>query len=40
MTLSESVAKLGAFEGDKVDLSAVAENLPLAQQIFNDVGWK
>ena len=40
VTLSESVAKLGAFEGDKVDLSAVAENLPLAQQIFNDVGWK
>jgi iron(III) transport system substrate-binding protein len=40
VTLSESVAKLGEFEGDKVDLSAVAENLPLAQQIFNDVGWK
>ena len=40
VALSESVAKLGEFKADTVDLSAVAENLPLAQQIFNDVGWK
>lgn len=40
VALSESVAKLGTFKADKVDLSAVAENLPLAQTIFNDVGWK
>nr|WP_259993569.1 extracellular solute-binding protein [Sulfitobacter sp. S190] len=38
--LSESVAKLGAFEADKVNLSAVAANVPAAQKIFNDVGWK
>ena len=40
VALSPSVAALGAFEGDKVDLSAVAKNVPLAQDIFNDVGWK
>lgn len=40
VALSESVAKLGTFKADTVDLSAVAENLPLAQTIFNDVGWK
>ena len=38
--LSESVAKLGIFRPDAVDLSAVAKNVPLAQQIFNEVGWK
>lgn len=40
VALSESVAKLGDFKGDNVDLSAVAENLPTAQKIFNAVGWK
>lgn len=40
VTLSDSVAKLGTFKADKVDLSAVALNLPAAQKIFNDVGWK
>ena len=38
--LSESVAKLGEFKADDVNLSAVALNLPAAQKIFNDVGWK
>ncbi|MBB3995240.1 iron(III) transport system substrate-binding protein [Sulfitobacter undariae] len=38
--LSESVAKLGEFKADKVDLSAVAENIPTAQKILNAVGWK
>lgn len=38
--LSESVAKLGAFKADEVNLSAVALNLPEAQKIFNAVGWK
>jgi iron(III) transport system substrate-binding protein len=38
--LAESVAALGAFEADEVSLAAVAENLPLAQQIFNEVGWE
>ncbi len=40
VTLSESVATLGTFKPDTVNLSAVAENLPTAQKIFNDVGWK
>jgi len=38
--LSESVAALGAFKADAVDLSAVAKNVPEAQKIFNQVGWK
>jgi len=38
--LSDSVTALGAFKADAVSLSAVAKNLPLAQQIFNEVGWK
>ncbi|OAN73516.1 Fe(3+) ABC transporter substrate-binding protein [Sulfitobacter sp. EhC04] len=38
--LSESVAKLGEFKADEVNLSAVAQNLPEAQKIFNAVGWK
>ncbi|WP_299967426.1 extracellular solute-binding protein [uncultured Roseobacter sp.] len=38
--VSESVEKLGEYEGDDVDLSAVAKNVPVAQKIFNEVGWK
>jgi len=38
--LSPSVAALGLFRPDAVDLSRVARNVPLAQQIFNQVGWK
>jgi iron(III) transport system substrate-binding protein len=38
--LSESVAKLGLFRPDAVDLSAVAKNVPAAQEIFNTVGWE
>ena len=37
--ISPSVAQLGLFRPDAVDLSAVAQNVPLAQQIFNEVGW-
>lgn len=37
--LSPSVAALGLFRPDAVDLSAVAQNVALAQRIFNDVGW-
>ncbi|MEM8729674.1 MAG: Fe(3+) ABC transporter substrate-binding protein [Pseudomonadota bacterium] len=40
VALSPSVAQLGLFKPDDVDLSAVAKNVPAAQQIFNDVGWK
>ena len=38
--LSASVAALGMFRPDDVDLSEVAQNVPTAQQIFNQVGWK
>lgn len=37
---TEAVDQLGEFKADEVDLSAVAENLPAAQQIFNEVGWE
>jgi len=37
---SPSVAALGSFEGDKVNLSQVAENIAAAQRIFNEVGWE
>ncbi|MEX3017380.1 extracellular solute-binding protein [Gymnodinialimonas hymeniacidonis] len=38
--IAEAPASLGEFEADDVDLAAVAENVPLAQAIFNDVGWE
>ncbi len=38
--LSPSVAALGLFRPDAVDLSKVAKNLPQAQAIFNQVGWE
>jgi iron(III) transport system substrate-binding protein len=37
--LSPSVAQLGSFRADTVDLSNVAKNIPEAQKIFNEVGW-
>ena len=40
VALSESVQTLGEFKGDEVDLSKVAANVPAAQRIFNEVGWK
>ncbi|WP_298916933.1 Fe(3+) ABC transporter substrate-binding protein [uncultured Roseobacter sp.] len=40
VALSPSVAKLGLFKADDVDLSKVAKNVAEAQKIFNDVGWK
>ncbi|MBW4709944.1 extracellular solute-binding protein [Roseobacter sp. YSTF-M11] len=40
VALSPSVAQLGLFKADDVDLSKVAKNVPEAQKIFNDVGWK
>lgn len=40
VALSPSVAALGLFRPDAVDLSQVAKNVPMAQQIFNEVGWK
>ena len=38
--LSPSVAALGLFRPDAVDLSEVAKNVPEAQAIFNQVGWE
>lgn len=40
VALSPSVAALGLFKPDDVDLSAVARNIASAQRIFNDVGWQ
>lgn len=38
--LAPSVAKLGDFKADEIDLADVAKNIPTAQKIFNQVGWK
>ncbi|WP_170361598.1 Fe(3+) ABC transporter substrate-binding protein [Ruegeria arenilitoris] len=38
--LAENVAALGEFKADEVNLSEVAKNIPEAQKIFNEVGWK
>ncbi|MGB5864356.1 MAG: extracellular solute-binding protein [Sulfitobacter sp.] len=40
VALSPSVAALGLFRPDAVNLSKVAKNVAQAQQIFNQVGWK
>lgn len=38
--LAENVASLGDFKADEVNLSDVALNIPVAQRIFNEVGWE
>lgn len=38
--LAPSIAELGHFKPDDVNLSEVAQNLPEAQKIFDTVGWK
>lgn len=38
--LAPSVAAMGMFRPDAVNLTDVAENLPTAQRIFNQVGWE
>ncbi|MCG7625441.1 extracellular solute-binding protein [Epibacterium sp. Ofav1-8] len=40
VSLAENVAKLGEFKADDVNLSEVATNIPTAQKIFNEAGWK
>lgn len=40
VAVSDSVAALGEFKADDVQLSAVAKNVPTAQKIFNEVGWE
>ena len=39
VALSLSVAQLGFFKPDDVDLSAVAKSIGAAQKIFNEIGW-
>jgi len=38
--LAPSIAALGFFKPDDVNLSDVAKNIPTAQKIFNEVGWE
>lgn len=38
--LAASVAKLGDFKPDTVDLTAISKNLEEAQKIFNKAGWE
>ncbi|MBE1285341.1 MAG: extracellular solute-binding protein [Rhodobacteraceae bacterium] len=38
--LAETVAKLGEFKADTVNLTEVAKNIPEAQIIFNEAGWR
>lgn len=40
VALAPSVAALGSFKADAVNLTSVAANIPVAQKIFNEVGWK
>ncbi|WP_273524799.1 extracellular solute-binding protein [Rhodosalinus sediminis] len=40
VALSPSVAELGFFKPDDLDHTAIAENVPAAQRIFNEVGWE
>ncbi len=40
VALAPSVAALGTFAADQINLSDVAENIPAAQRIFNTVGWR
>jgi iron(III) transport system substrate-binding protein len=40
VAIAPSAQELGEFEADDVSLAAVAANLPLAQQIFNEAGWE
>ncbi|MEL6294724.1 MAG: extracellular solute-binding protein [Pseudomonadota bacterium] len=40
VAISPSVATLGLFRPDDLDATAIANNVPAAQKIFNEVGWK
>ncbi|MFQ5622640.1 MAG: Fe(3+) ABC transporter substrate-binding protein [Paracoccaceae bacterium] len=39
VALGEAPARLGLFRQDALNLSVLGENQPLAQRIFNEVGW-
>ena len=38
--LAPSIAALGHFKPDDINLSEVAKNIPEAQKIFNEAGWE
>jgi len=38
--ISASVASLGMFKPDDLDATTIANNVPAAQKIFNEVGWE
>lgn len=40
VALAAPVAAMGEFKADSVNLAKVAENLPAAQRIFDQVGWE
>lgn len=40
VAITDAVAEMGFFRPDDVSLSAVADNIPDAQRIFNAVGWE
>ncbi len=40
VAVADSIATLGEFTGDEVNLSEVAKNVPAAQRIYNEVGWE
>ena len=40
VAISDSIAALGEFKPDTVNLSDVAKQIPAAQKIFNEVGWE
>jgi len=38
--IAASIATLGTFKGDDVNLAEVTGNVPVAQRIYNEVGWE
>ncbi len=38
--ISPSVAQLGFFKPDDIDATAIANNIPAAQKLLNETGWK
>lgn len=40
VALSPSVAELGIFKPDDLDASEIAKNIPTAQRLLNEAGWK
>ena len=38
--ISPSVASLGFFKPDDLDATTIADNIPAAQKLLNEVGWK